>query len=55
MGRRRTKKIYGEIAELVNDGAITPVISNEYPWNNAARAIKDIETGHATGNVIVRP
>jgi NADPH:quinone reductase-like Zn-dependent oxidoreductase len=41
------------LAQLAEDGAITPVIDRTYPLADAAEAIRQIAGGHATGKGVV--
>jgi NADPH:quinone reductase-like Zn-dependent oxidoreductase len=51
--RRRTTHVFGEVADLVAAGTVTPVISAVVPFERAADAVAEVETGHASGNVVV--
>ncbi|MDF8263966.1 NADP-dependent oxidoreductase [Luteipulveratus flavus] len=51
--RRRTTEVFSEVARLVEDGALTPVIARVVPFAEAASAVEVVESGHATGNVVV--
>jgi NADPH:quinone reductase-like Zn-dependent oxidoreductase len=44
---------YQELAELAESGAIRPVIDRTYPLADAADAIRQIASGHATGKAII--
>jgi NADPH:quinone reductase-like Zn-dependent oxidoreductase len=41
------------LAQLAEDGAVTPVIDRTYPLADAAEAIRQIAGGHATGKGVV--
>jgi len=41
------------VAELAEAGKLTPVVDRTYPLNEAADAIRYLETGHARGKVVV--
>jgi NADPH:quinone reductase-like Zn-dependent oxidoreductase len=41
------------LAQLAESGAVTPVIDRTYPLEDAAEAIRQIASGHATGKAIV--
>jgi NADPH:quinone reductase-like Zn-dependent oxidoreductase len=41
------------LAQLVESGAVTPVIDRTYPLEDAAEAIRTIASGHATGKAVV--
>ena len=51
--RRRSAAVYAEVAELVRDGHLEPVIGQVLPFTEAGRAVEIVETGHAAGKVIV--
>lgn len=42
-----------EIARLVDDGALRPVVDRTYPFDQAAEALAHVEQGHAKGKVVV--
>jgi len=42
------------LAELAEAGKLTPVIDRTYPLDEAAEAIRYLETGHARGKVVVK-
>ena len=41
------------LAELVEDGKVTPVIDRTYPLSEGPDAIRHLETGHARGKVVI--
>ncbi|MGZ4334987.1 MAG: NAD(P)-dependent alcohol dehydrogenase [Gaiellaceae bacterium] len=41
------------LAELAEDGKITPVIDREYPLSDTSDAIRYLEAGHARGKVVI--
>lgn len=41
------------LSEMLASGAVTPVIDRSYPLEQAADAIRYLETGHARGKVVV--
>jgi NADPH:quinone reductase-like Zn-dependent oxidoreductase len=43
----------GRVSELMEAGTITPVIGKRYMLHDAAEAIRHLETGHASGKVVV--
>lgn len=51
--RRRTGAVYAELARLVADGAVRPVLSATYPLDRAAEASAAVAGGHALGKVVV--
>jgi NADPH:quinone reductase-like Zn-dependent oxidoreductase len=40
-------------AELMSSGKVTPVIDRRYPLEETAAAMRHLETGHASGKVVV--
>jgi NADPH:quinone reductase-like Zn-dependent oxidoreductase len=42
------------LKELVDDGKMTPVIDRTYSLDEAADAVRYLETGHARGKVVIR-
>ncbi|HEV7708496.1 MAG TPA: zinc-binding dehydrogenase, partial [Asanoa sp.] len=42
-----------DLARLIDDGAVTPVIDRTYPLASAADAIRYVAEGHAAGKVVV--
>lgn len=55
VGRRRSTAVFTEIAELVADGTVAPVISAVLPLDRAAEAVATVEQGHTLGNVVLVP
>lgn len=51
--RRRATAIFAEIAELINRGTFSPVISASFDLAHAAEAVAVVESGHAVGNVVI--
>ncbi|MDQ6713524.1 MAG: zinc-binding dehydrogenase [Candidatus Dormibacteraeota bacterium] len=41
------------LRELIEAGKVTPVIDRTYPLSESADAIRDLETGHARGRVVI--
>ncbi|GMA19015.1 NADP-dependent oxidoreductase [Arsenicicoccus piscis] len=52
--RRRSSAVYAEVAALVADGVLAPIIAATYGFDEAADAVAAVETGHATGKTVVR-
>lgn len=42
-----------ELAALITDGAVRPVIGDKFHLNDTADAIRRIETGHTTGKIVI--
>ncbi|WP_253272659.1 zinc-binding dehydrogenase [Arsenicicoccus sp. oral taxon 190] len=51
--RRRDAAVYAELADLVARGGIRPVIHATFPFEEAAAAVAQVATGHATGKTVV--
>ena len=41
------------VKELIESGAVTPVIDRAYPLREVPNAIRYIEEGHASGKVVI--
>lgn len=52
--RRRDAAVYAELAALVAQGALVPVVSAVHELDDAAAAVAEVESGHATGKVVIR-
>ena len=48
-----TKEDLAVLAQLMQDGKVTPVIDRRYPLAETAAALRYLETGHARGKVII--
>jgi NADPH:quinone reductase-like Zn-dependent oxidoreductase len=48
-----TREDLAALADLAEDGRITPVIDREYPLTDTAEATRYLEAGHARGKVVV--
>ncbi|WIY06442.1 NAD(P)-dependent alcohol dehydrogenase [Amycolatopsis mongoliensis] len=53
VGCRDKKAVLGELAALVERGALTPVIDRSYPFDDLRTAIAYQEAGHTKGKVVV--
>jgi NADPH:quinone reductase-like Zn-dependent oxidoreductase len=42
-----------ELARLLDDGSLTPVVGRTYPLVDAPEALRELERGHATGKLVV--
>ncbi|WP_019158624.1 NADP-dependent oxidoreductase [Brevibacterium senegalense] len=51
--RRRTAEVFAQVAELVARGAIEVVVDRVLPFDEAARAVAHVESGHARGKTVV--
>ena len=51
--RRRTSKVFQQLAELIAAGNLSPLVSASYLFDHAADAVATVESGHALGNVVV--
>jgi NADPH:quinone reductase-like Zn-dependent oxidoreductase len=53
VGCRQKKQKLAELTELIEAGAVTPVIDRSYPFAEIREAVRYSEQGHARGNVVV--
>lgn len=51
--RRRTTEVFEACARLATTPQLDIVIGASYPFEQAAQAVADVESGHARGNVVV--
>lgn len=51
--QRETQQDLFVLQELIEDGAVTPVIDRTYPLSDAAQAFAYVGAGHARGKVVV--
>lgn len=51
--RRRTRAVYGEVADLLAQGKAEVTVSRVLPLSEAAEAVAAVERGHAEGKVVV--
>jgi NADPH:quinone reductase-like Zn-dependent oxidoreductase len=51
--QRETPQDLIVLKELIEDGAVTPVVDRTYPLSDAARALAYVGAGHARGTVVV--
>jgi NADPH:quinone reductase-like Zn-dependent oxidoreductase len=62
LGRRRYRGFSLEptpddlrfLGDLLDSGAVTPVIDREYPLQRVPDAVRDLEAGRVTGKVVIR-
>lgn len=52
-GRERHGEILHEVAKLADDGKLKPIVDGTYPLAQAADAHRRLESGEATGKVVV--
>lgn len=51
--RRRETAVYEELARLMAEGKIDAKLTRTYSLDDAAKAVADVECGHATGKTVV--
>ena len=51
---KRSREDLVELARLVDEGALRPIIDRSYPLAEAADAVRYVEVGHARGKVLVQ-
>ena len=50
---KETKEDLGALAEMIDAGALTPVVGKTYALAEAAEAVRELESGHAGGKLVV--
>lgn len=53
VNRNPSTAAYETIAALVADGTLDPHVTATFPLDHAARALAEVETGHATGKIVI--
>ncbi len=53
VSRARTKEVLGAVAEMVADGKLDPHVTATYPLDEADRALREVENGHARGKIVI--
>ncbi|GGX58896.1 quinone oxidoreductase family protein [Streptomyces fructofermentans] len=51
--RARTAAVLDEVARLVVDGGLDPLVTATFPLERAAEALRTVEDGHARGKVVI--
>jgi NADPH:quinone reductase-like Zn-dependent oxidoreductase len=51
--RARTSAVLASVAELVERGALSPFVTQTFPFSQAAAALRAVEDGHARGKVVI--
>lgn len=51
--RRRTARVYGELAALVAEGQLRPIIGARFDFELSSDAVAHVESGHAEGRTVV--
>lgn len=51
----RTDEALEKITGVIQYGLVDPTVTARYSLDDAQRAIAAVETGHATGNVVIEP
>jgi len=54
-GRRTSPGVLQQVTDVVAHGLITPHIARRFPLDRAREAVAEVETGHATGKVVIEP
>ena len=54
-GASLTRERLAEVAVLIDDGKVTPVVDERLPLDDAVRAHEIIETGHTRGKLVLIP
>ncbi|TPQ22584.1 NADP-dependent oxidoreductase [Streptomyces sporangiiformans] len=53
VARARTAAILDEVARLVVDGKLNPLVTQTFPLARAAEALRTVEDGHARGKIVI--
>ncbi|MGP4046587.1 NADP-dependent oxidoreductase [Streptomyces sp. 2A115] len=51
--RARTAAVLDEVAKLVVDGSLRPLVTRTFPLERAAEALRTVEDGHARGKIVI--
>jgi NADPH:quinone reductase-like Zn-dependent oxidoreductase len=51
--RARTGAVLEEVAKLVVDGVLRPYVTQTFPLDQAADALRTVENGHARGKIVI--
>jgi NADPH:quinone reductase-like Zn-dependent oxidoreductase len=53
VARARNREVLDTVAQLVVSGALNPLVTSTFPLDQAARALRLVEDGHAEGKVVI--
>ncbi len=53
VARARNAAVLDEVAKLVVDGRLRPYVTETFPLDRAAEALRKVEAGHATGKIVL--
>jgi NADPH:quinone reductase-like Zn-dependent oxidoreductase len=53
VARARTAAVLDEVARLVVDGKLRPYVTQTFPLDRAAEALRTVEEGHARGKIVI--
>ncbi|MGQ4390227.1 NADP-dependent oxidoreductase [Streptomyces sp. SAS_270] len=53
VARARTAAVLDEVAKLVVDGRLRPFVTQTFPLEGAAEALRTVEDGHARGKIVI--
>jgi NADPH:quinone reductase-like Zn-dependent oxidoreductase len=53
VARARNRAVLDAVAELVVSGALNPYVTDVFPLDAAAQALRQVEAGHAQGKVVI--
>jgi NADPH:quinone reductase-like Zn-dependent oxidoreductase len=53
VARARNREVLEAVAQLAVDGVLTPQVTATFPLDQAADALREVETGHARGKVVI--
>jgi NADPH:quinone reductase-like Zn-dependent oxidoreductase len=53
VARARNQEVLDAVAQLVVQGVLNPFVTNTFPLDQAAQALRLVEDGHAQGKVVI--
>ena len=51
--RARNREVLDAVAALVVDGVLDPLVTGTFPLAQAGSALREVETGHARGKIVI--
>ena len=51
--RARNRPVLEAVAQLAVDGVLSPQVTATFPLDQAADALREVETGHARGKIVI--
>ena len=50
---KTTPEDLAALAELIEAGSVTPVVGHTYPLGETREAVRELESGHAAGKLVI--